>query len=267
MADAVEMQKPVTVVTGASYGIGRELALLAARDAEVLLVARGAEGLAAVAAEIAARGGRATCLASDLSLQGAVGSLMAQMEALGLRCNRLVNNAGFGFIGPAAALDVGEQLSSIDVNVRALTELTLAVLPDMIRRGEGGILNVGSIAGFMAGPNSAVYYATKAYVHSFTEAIRAEVAGTGVRVTLLCPGPVNTGFLKRATGGLRQAEASVFHIPAAEVAEAGWSGLKEGRAVIVPGLANRLVELAAWILPRSVLSALVLRRQRDRTTT
>jgi uncharacterized protein len=266
MASVPDDLRPVTVVTGASLGIGRELALLAARKGDVLLVARGQEGLSRLADEIKAGGGRASILALDLVQPGASDQLISALAARGLHCHQLVNNAGFGFVGPAATLDRGWQLACIDVNVRALTELTLAVLPGMISRGEGGVLNVGSVAGFMAGPHSAVYYATKAYVHSFTEAIRTETAGSGVRVTLLCPGPVNTGFLARATGGARQSEASLFHVPAAAVAKAGWDGFIGGQDRVVPGWPNRIVQLAAWLLPRPALSALVLRRQRSRTT-
>jgi short-subunit dehydrogenase len=266
MASVHDDLRPVTVVTGASLGIGRELALLAARRGEVLLVARGHVGLSRLADEISAQGGRAGIIALDLAQPGATDHLLSVLAARGLHCHQLVNNAGFGFVGPAATLDRGGQLACIDVNVRSLTDLTLALLPAMIRRADGGVLNVGSVAGFMAGPYSAVYYATKAYVHAFTEAIRAETAGSGVRVTLLCPGPVNTGFLARATGGARQFEASLFHVPAAPVAKAAWDGFMRGQDRVVPGWPNRIVQLAAWLLPRRALSALVLQRQRGRTT-
>jgi short-subunit dehydrogenase len=256
--------RAVTVITGASSGIGREMARLAALEGEVLLVARSAGSLAALAGEIEAAGGRASWLPLDGSLPDAAAKLIDHLAASGAVCDQLVNNAGFGVVGLAEELDPERQLKCIDLNARFLTELSLALLPDMLARRSGGILNVGSVAGFLPGPGMAVYYATKAYVQSLTDSLWRETKGTGVRVTALAPGPVNTGFLQRATGGAHTAEKTLFHVDAAEVARAGWAGFKAGKRLVVPGLPNRLALWAAFLTPRAVMAGVVMRRQRGR---
>ena len=259
------LPRPVTVITGASSGIGRELARLAARHDEVLLIARDRNNLEALAAEIGALGGTAHVLVCDLTLPGAVGAVTACLANHGLHCERLVNNAGFGLVGEAHALDADEQLASIDLNVRCLTALTLAMLPAMIARRSGGILNVASVAAFLPGSGMAVYYATKAYVQSFSEGLWAEVRPHGVIVTSLCPGPVNTGFLARATGGKRHAEATFLHLNAARVAEEGWSGFLKGHLTVIPGRSNRWIIAITRFVPRQWLALLVHRHQSGRT--
>src|ERR1700733_2104063 len=191
--------KPVTLISGASAGIGAELArVFAARGHELVLVARRADRLGALAEEIAATGRpRPTVLTADLERRDAVTGIIAELKSLGLEPANVVNNAGFGLLGPASALDCDQQLAMIDLNVRALTELSLAFV-DSLERHRGGILNVASLAAFLPGPGMAVYYASKAYVLSFSEALHHELAGLGVRVTALCPGPVATGFQARA---------------------------------------------------------------------
>lgn len=256
--------RPVTVITGASSGIGRELSRVAARHDEVLLVARDRNSLDALAQEIVARGGMAHVLACDLTSDGAVGIVMSHLSDQGLRCERLVNNAGFGLVGQVHALGAGEQLASIDLNVRCLTELTLAVLPGMVAAKSGGILNVASVAAFLPGPGMAVYYATKAYVQSFSEGLWAEMRLHGVRVTVLCPGPVNTGFLARATGGKSHAEASLLHLGVTQVAEAGWAGFMNGQLTVIPGISNRLVRAITRCMPRRLLALIVYRQQSRR---
>jgi short-subunit dehydrogenase len=262
--DAIAPSRLVTVVTGASSGIGRELALLAAREGEVLLIARGEAGLSAVGAEIAAFGGKASWLACDGEQPAAAQAIVRHLSEQGMACGQLVNNAGHGVVGLAGQADLEAQLGSIALNVRFLSELTLLLLPDMLRRGGGGVLNVSSVAAFLPGPGMATYYATKAYVQSFSDSLWQETKGRGVRVTALCPGPVDTGFLGRATGGARQAEATRFHVDAARVAREGWEGFKVGKRQVIPGLSNRVAVQIARFLPRAMLLKMVMRRQASR---
>ena len=177
------------------------------------------------------------------------------MAARGLEPAFIVNNAGFGLIGDAAALDRARQLAMIDLNMRALTDLSLRLL-DGVKRQRGGILNVASVAGFMPGPNMAVYHASKAYVLSFSEALHAELKGAGVRVCALCPGPVATEFFQRA-------EAPNVHLPSLylrtpeRVARQGYEGFMAGHRVVVPGAPNRIATLAARLLPRGLMLAIM----------
>jgi short-subunit dehydrogenase len=191
--------QPVCLITGASAGIGAALAWQFARSGHALvLTARRADRMAALADEMAAEGlPRPTVIPSDLSARQAISQLADDLKARGLQPAILVNNAGFGLIGEADALDRARQLAMIDVNVRALTDLSLRWL-DSIRRHKGGILNVASVAGFLPGPGMAVYHATKAYVLAFTEALHQELREDGVKVCALCPGPVETEFFGRA---------------------------------------------------------------------
>jgi short-subunit dehydrogenase len=184
------------------------------------------------------------------------------LAAHGLEPEYVVNNAGFGLLGRAAALDRVEQLAMIDVNVRALTALSLAFI-DSLKRRRGGLLNVASLAGFLPGPGMAVYYGTKAYVLSFSEALHQELAPEGVRVTVLCPGPVATEFQARA-GVDPESVTWPLDVPAARVAEEAYVALIAGRRLVVPGLANKAVSLMSRFVPRSLLLAYVDSRQRRR---
>ena len=264
---------PATVITGATSGIGLELARLAAREGAVLLVARSASMLEAVQAELldlqkaAAMAAPAVhVLPLDLAAPGGVPKLMAHLAGLGLHCERLVNNAGFGLVGPAAALNAQAQQEMVALNVASLTSLSLAVLPGMIARRRGGLLNVSSVASFLPGAHMAVYYATKAFVTKLSEALWQEARGAGVAVTALCPGPVHTGFIARATGRERgfRLKTTPFHVSAAEVARQGWEGLRAGRRLVIPGLANRIVVQAARFVPPRLLIALMSRYQSSR---
>jgi hypothetical protein len=261
-----QMSRPAAVVTGASRGIGRELALLAAREWPVLLVARPSAELDAVAAEIVASGGEAHALGLDLAAGGAVDAIVSALAGRGLHAEILVNNAAYGNVGRADEIAASEQLGQIGLNVTALTALTLALAPGMKARGRGGVLNVASVAAFLPGPGMAVYYATKAYVQSFSLSLWQELRPFGVTVTSLCPGPVHTGFLARATGakGPVQAATTRFHLPAAEVARQGWEGLKGGHHTVVPGFANWLVVQVARMVPQRITAALMVRYQGNR---
>jgi short-subunit dehydrogenase len=256
--------RPVTVITGASAGIGAALAHVFARNGhELALVARREDRLRALADEIAATGrAKPLVIVADLQLPGATLLIGDALAAQGAEPQFMVNNAGFGLVGTAASLDREEELAMIDVNMRALTELSLAFIESLARH-RGGILNVGSMAGFLPGPGMAVYYATKAYVLSFSEALHSELKSRGVRVTVLCPGPVPTEFAARA--GLSENMAPGILTQSAEsVAEAGYLGLMQGRRIVIPGLANKLVSLLIRIFPRRLLLALVNARQSRR---
>lgn len=257
--------RPVTLVTGASSGIGAELArVFAAHGDELVLVARREGELVALADEIAAAGGtRPTVLALDLGRRDAVARIAAELTSHELEPANVVNNAGFGLAGPATALDRDEQLAMLDLNVRALTELSLAFTESLVRH-RGGILNVASIAAFLPGPGMAVYYASKAYVLSFSEALHAELKPRGVRVTALCPGPVATGFQMRA--GLRPdgvGGRGILALPARRVAEIGYAGFMRGRRVVVAGAGNRIAMFFVRHLPHGFLLPIIARTMRD----
>ena len=259
-----EARRPVTLITGASAGIGSALArIFAANGHEVMLVARRADRLAALADEIAGRGHRRPLVAAiDLQAPDAVRQIDEQMARHGVEPEIVVNNAGFGLLGQAASLDRGEQLAMIDLNVRVLTELSLAWV-DVLKRRKGGILNVGSVAGFLPGPGMAVYYATKAYVLSFSQALHQELKASGVRVTVLCPGPVPTEFQARA-GVSGTTFPRLLARSAERVAGDGYRGLQAGRAVVVPGGPNKVVTLLTRFVPRRLLLAATAQHQKMR---
>jgi short-subunit dehydrogenase len=257
--------RPVTLITGASAGIGSALAHVFSRHGhDLMLIARRERELTALAGAIAAKGGRRpTVLALDLQRADAVARIAEALAAQGLEPEYVVNNAGFGLIGRAAALDRAEQLAMIDLNVRALTDLSLAFI-DALARRRGGLLNVGSVASFLPGPGMAVYYATKAYVLSFSEALHRELKPRGVRVTALCPGPVQTEFQARA--GFKEGSLPAFLTLTAErVAADGYRALMAGRRLAVPGFANKVVAPLARLLPRAVVLAATDRYNRDRS--
>jgi uncharacterized protein len=256
--------RPVTLITGASSGIGADLArVFAAHGHELVLIARREPELAALADEIAAAGGpRPTVLALDLGRRDAVARIAAELAAHELEPANVVNNAGFGLAGAAASLDRDQQLAMIDLNIRALTELSLA-FTDSLAAHRGGILNVASVAGFLPGPYMAVYYASKAYVLSFSEALHRELKPRGVRVTALCPGPVATGFQTRA--GIRagrSGEGSPLALPARRVAEIGYAGFIRGKRVVIAGIGNRIAMFFVRLVPHALLLGIVADRMR-----
>jgi short-subunit dehydrogenase len=262
--DVTQKRRPITLITGASSGIGTALAHeFAAHGHELVLVARREQALGALAHAIAAKGGpRPTVLCADLARTDAMQDIAKALDQHGLEPDVVVNNAGFGLLGAADELDRAEQLAMIDLNVRALTDLSLAFI-DSLKRRRGGILNVASIAAFMPGPGMAVYYASKAYVLSFSEALHRELKPNGVRVTVLCPGPVPTEFQARA-GITGELFPRLLTRSAERVAGDGYRGLKEGRRVVVPGSVNRAVGTFARFAPRGLLLSLIGRRQRRR---
>ena len=258
--------RPVTLITGASAGIGRELARVFARQGhELALTARREDRLRALADEIAAIGPRRPIvIVADLTKPGAAKTIADELLAHSAEPQYVVNNAGFGLVGAAGSRDREESLQMIDVNVRVLTELSLAFVEPLARH-HGGLLNVGSVAGFLPGPGSAVYYATKAYVLSFSEALHSEFRPRGIRVTTLCPGPVPTEFAERAgiKAGLPRGRLTQ---DATVVAEAGYRGLMAGKRLVVPGLGNRLITLALRLAPRRLVLKMVAARQATRSS-
>jgi short-subunit dehydrogenase len=251
----------VTLITGASAGIGTELArVFASHGHRVALVARRADRLTALAGEITAAGGKAPIIIPcDLVQPDASDRIAEALAAAGVEAEYVVNNAGFGLFGRAVQRDRADQLDMITVNIRALTDLTLR-FSDQLIRNRGGLLNVGSIAGFLPGPGMAVYYATKAYVLSFTEAMRAELAPHGVRVTVLCPGPVPSEFQARA--GFRPGlDSAVLKVLPASVAQQAYRGLMANKRAVMPGIGIKMVPFLLRLFPRSFILGAVGRLQ------
>lgn len=247
------------LVTGASSGIGLELCRLLARDgARVVMVARDEARLQRAARWIQAEVGRAelTLAPADLAAPGAADAVHARVARDVGEVDFLANNAGIGLSGRFSGSDPRAVADLLRINIVALTELTRLALDGMLARRAGRILNVASTAAFLPGPGMAAYYATKAFVLSFSEALAEETAGSGVTVTALCPGPMATGFPERAgIAGTRLLQSPLV-MPAAVVAAAGYRGALDGKRVVIPGLANRLMVEGLRFLPRSVAAAM-----------
>lgn len=253
------MSSLTALITGASGGIGYELACIFAENwTNLVLVARSKERLEEIAAMLRSRYSiRVHVIASDLSQPAAPQQIYEFMTREKIEIDYLVNNAGFGDYGMFAAADWQRQLSMITVNITALTHLTRLFLPAMVARGNGKILNVASTASFQPGPLMAVYYATKAYVLSFSEALFNEVEGTGVTVTSLCPGPTATGF----QAGANLHTSRIIRVrklpPARKVAELGYRAMLQGRMTVIEGWINRLLVFGARFAPRSLAVRIV----------
>ena len=247
------------LITGASGGIGEELAhVLAAAHIDGVLVARSADRLSAVAVDLVrAHGIQAHVLAQDLSMPSAPEAIVRDLAARGLSIDILINNAGFGTYGLFAETPADEEARLIQVNIAALTLLTKLLLPPMLKRRHGRIMNVASTAAFQPGPLMAVYYASKAYVLSFSEALSNETAGTGVTVTCLCPGPTGTGFQERAQMKESKLFSTLAIASAADVARAGFDGMMAGQAIVVPGLVNKVGVQALRVTPRAIVRRMI----------
>ena len=245
------------VVTGASSGIGEAIAReLVGRGHGVTLVARRADRLVALAEELAATGVRAEVLATDLADRADRARLIDRVAELGLTPVVLVNNAGFSTLGPVAASDPNAEMEMIEVDVVAVADLCSRFLPGMVERGTGAVLNVASTGAFQPLPGQAGYGAGKAFVLSYTESLSGELRGTGVSVTVLCPGPVDTGFGERAGFAKEDAEAALpgFMWESAEtVATVGIDALTKGQVVAIPGMANRAAAFVGRHTPNRLL--------------
>jgi short-subunit dehydrogenase len=252
----------VTLVTGASGGIGADLARVFARHgADLALVARSKDRLDALADEIAVSGRpRPLVIPVDLIEKGGIDDVVRLLDAADASVETLVNNAGYGLAGDVADLDTQDQLGIIDLNIRALVELTARFAPQ-IRAARGNILNVASIVAFLPGPGMAIYYASKAFVRSFSLALWQEMHRDGVTVTLLCPGLTMTGFQERAKLNIPADLARFAGMTAMQVAEAGYAGLVAKRRVVVPGIVNRIFTLIMPLLPEFLVLPMVARMQ------
>jgi short-subunit dehydrogenase len=258
MGSAASPQR--ALVTGASNGIGLEVARVLAREGwDLVVTARNRQALDRVAHELSISNHTSVHVATaDLSSPDGARLLMDEIASAGRTVDALVNNAGFGLFGPFATTPLERERQMIDLNITALVTLTKLCLPGMIERRRGRVLNVASTAAFLPGPNMSVYYATKAFVLSFSEAIGDELRGTGVTVTTLCPGPTETAF----QGVARMQKSRLVQgamMSAADVAAAGYRGMIAGQAVVIPGATNRMVPLLVRMLPRR-LATIVSRR-------
>jgi short-subunit dehydrogenase len=250
------------LITGASAGIGSELSKIFAREGhDLVLVARNASNLEALATELRRTYGRTVMtLARNLAVQAAPDELFTTVQQKGLTIDILVNNAGVGQYGFFAQGDLARQQEMMQLNVVALTHLTRLFLPGMIERRLGKILNVASTAGFQPGPLMAVYYATKAFVLSFSEALANELQGSGVTVTTLCPGPTATEFQQRA----QMEKSRLFRgnvMDASTVAECGYRGLMKDKTIVIPGWKNKLLAFSVRFAPRKLVAGMVRKIQ------
>jgi len=246
------------LITGASSGIGLELARCFAADkSNLLLLARNTAALEKLAAELRHDHGiKVDVLTADLAAPESPAKIFSDLQGRGITVDVLVNNAGFGLHGAFADLPLKQQLEIVTVNVSALVELTGLFLPAMVKQKRGGILNVGSVAGFIPGPHMAVYYASKAFVLSFSESLYEELRGTGVHVTNLCPGPTESNFSQVAR--LHHArKAQVKKMTAAVVARIGHADYRRAAHLSIPGLSNKILTKLPRILPRAAVRRLV----------
>ena len=258
MARAKRGEGQTALVTGASAGIGVDLAICFARDGyDLVLAARSETALKDVAAQIARdHGVKATPIAIDLGAEGAGERLAKDLRGRGIEIDVVVNNAGYGHAGALTSSDLETQVGMVDLNVRALTELTYLFWDSMLKKGRGGVLNVASTAAFQPGPLMAVYYASKAYVLSFSEALWEEARGTGVKVSCLCPGPTVSKFRERAgTGKTRLARSGAM--PTMTVAKKGYDAFQNNKRVIVTGAKNAFQAWLVKFIPRPTLLRMV----------
>lgn len=255
-----------TLVTGASSGLGAEFARLSAADgSNLVLVARSADALELLAKELrAAHGVTVTVLREDLSDPASVPRIVEALRAGGIEIDALVNNAGVGKLSPFAAMDEKDIRSMLALNIDSLTLLTRALLPGMLERRRGRILNVASTAAFQPGPLMATYYASKAYVLHWSVALANELAGSGVTVTCLCPGPTRTGF-QSAAGMLDSPLFKKFHtMDAAMVAKKGYDAMLRGTAIVTPGLLNKIGAFGTRLIPRTLAARIARAAQETR---
>ena len=261
--DRANHKGKTALITGASGGIGLELARLFARDGFGLaLVARSGDKLAQIREEFERRYNVTVhTLPKDLADPAAPDELFNEMKERSIGIDALVNNAGFTVFGPFVATDYAKERDLMQVNIVALTHLTKLFLPGMVERGWGRVLNVASTAAFMPGPLMAVYYASKAYVLSFSEALAVELRGTGVSVTALCPGPTETGFQKRGEMEDSRLVAGRRLMSARAVARIGYQAMMKGQDMVVPGFSNWLTAQFPRFLPHRLAAAIISRAQ------
>ncbi len=251
--------KKYALITGASGGIGYDLAKMAGADGRnLILVARSAEKLNALAVELRKNNDtEVITIAVDLSDEKGVNKLLDEIAAQNLKVDILVNNAGFGDFGDFSKADLSKNMEMIRLNIGALTQLTHAIMQQMLGSGKGRIMNVASTAAFLPGPGMAVYYASKAYVLSFSEALARELKGSGVTVTTLCPGPTDTSFATAAGLGKSLMHRMLPPATSAEVAKAGYKAMMKGKTIEIPGFMNKLTALTPRFTPRSIVRDMI----------
>jgi short-subunit dehydrogenase len=259
-------KKTTALITGASSGIGLELAKLFARDGyDLVLVARSQEKLTGIADELGKTHGiRVNCLVKDLSVSSAPDDVFQFIKNEKLEIEVLVNNAGFGWLGEFSRMELSDILGMIQVNITSLTHLTRLVLQDMLIINKGKILNVASTAAFQPGPLMAVYYATKAYVLSFSQALTEELKDSNITITTLCPGPTPTNFGKRAGFKDKPILGGVLSMSSSSVALSGYRGLMEGKSIVIPGSLNWIGTQIIRLLPRTVPGKFIKLAQQKR---
>lgn len=248
-----------TLITGASGGIGHDLAILAAADGKnMVLVARSAEKLEQLAETIRENNKvEVITIAVDLSDETGLNALISEITKRDIQIDTLINNAGFGDFGDFSKADLAKNLQMIRLNIMAVTQLSHFVLQGMLKDGKGKIMNVASTAAFMPGPGMAVYYASKAYVLSFSEALTRELKGTGITVTALCPGPTDTDFASSAGLGKSLMHRMLPPATSMAVAKAGYKALMGGKAIEIPGFVNKLSAMAPSFSPRSMVRNMI----------
>ncbi|TAE54422.1 MAG: SDR family oxidoreductase [Nostocales cyanobacterium] len=261
-------QKTETVlVTGSAHGIGYELALIfASHNFNLVLVDKDAETIKKIAEEFSSKFNISVqYLVKDLSVSTSPTEIFNQLQQAGIKIDILVNNAGFGTYGVFSETDWNTELKMLQVNIITLTHLTKLFLPDMIKQGYGKILNVASVAAFQPGPLMAVYFASKAYVLSFSEAIANELEGTGVTVTTLCPGPTDSEFQKAAA----MEESKIAHVnrmmTTKTVAKIGFDSLMANKTTVIPGIRNKILVESVKFAPRNIVTKIVKNMHELRT--
>lgn len=256
--------RSLAIVTGASAGLGVDFArLLAADKHDLLLVARRMERMEQLAAELHKDHGiKAHCLSVDLNESAAAETVSEYLKKHHLHADVLINNAGFGAMGQFVDIDLQEQLRMMQVNMTALVHLTGLILPGMISRGKGRVMNVASTAAFQPGPRMAMYYATKAFVLSFSEAVHHEIRKTGVTVTCLCPGPTPTEFQQAAKMEKTRMFNSRMMIDSATVARVGYQAMKKGKRLVIPGNLTKVLAFSTRLAPRSLVLKVAERMQK-----
>jgi uncharacterized protein len=257
---------PIALITGASGGIGLELAKIFAREShDLALVARSHDKLKAIAEDLQQTYSiQVKCYTKDLSISSSPEEIFEALQSEGGNIDVLVNNAGFGWRGEFASMELPDALGMIQVNMTSLTHLTRLFLPGMLERKRGKILNVASTAAFQPGPMMAIYYASKAYVLSFSEALSEELQGTGVSVTALCPGPTATGFGRRAGFANEKIFGDLLSMDSHSVALDGYKGLMNRKSLVVSGWKNWIGTNLVRFLPRPLPARLIKKVQQKR---
>lgn len=246
------------LITGATTGIGYELAKLYAKDEnKLVLVARDGERLKKVKDKLELYNIKVYTIALDLSEDNSCEKVLDFVNKKNLSVDILINNAGMGSFGYLSEIEMESELKLIDVNIRALTELTKIFLPSMIEHGEGAIMNVASTAAFCAGPKMATYYASKSYVLNFTEALYEELKGSEIKVSCLCPGPVKTNFQEKSGIKKKESAKKALMTPK-DVAKVAYKDFKKGKLIIIPGFKNKLIITLNKLIPRSLSRKIIL---------